>query len=711
MSIRYRLQLVMIGLSILGVSVTSWLADSEVESNLKRDIVHQLSGLCRSRAYQIESYFRTVRNHVDSLSRDRMFIEAMQEFDLAYRRLDSLPNDPALRDAVTGWYKEIYLPGVERFLPLTQSLPEYLPVGTAGYWLQNHYVLPPDRSFSSAQTGMGDSFMRVQAKYDRPFRKLIEQFGYYDLLLVEPKDLRIIYSAAHNPDFGTSLRIGPYRGTPLARIVELAMATADPEAVFVSDFSRYTPLKGAPAAFVASPIFDGPTRTGTFVMQISTAEIDRVLSGNRTWKKDGLGQTGDVEIVGPGHFMRSTSRDFIEHPQQFLKRLKGSPAMREERRRVQAFGTTILATQVSLSAVAKGLSGQEGTIIEPARDGRQQIVSYMPLRLPGLDWVMLAHIDLKEALVPVYQLRRRAVLWSLIAILVTTLVALFITEQLLRPIKRLLAAVKRMAAGDLTARVEVRSHDELGILSSTFNSMSESIERAMKVVEEKNRENETLLLNILPGPIAHRLKSGETAIADSYAQATVLFADIVGFTNLAATREPAEIILFLNGLFTRFDVAAKRHGIEKIKTIGDAYMAVSGIVASHPDHVKQMVEMGLDMLETVKSYSILSGIPLSIRVGINTGPVVAGVIGTTKFIYDLWGDTVNLASRMESTGIPGVIQVSRSVYEQLDERYDFEPRGPIEVKGKGLVETWLLRANRVRESGQDVPDDVLQVVT
>jgi class 3 adenylate cyclase len=233
----------------------------------------------------------------------------------------------------------------------------------------------------------------------------------------------------------------------------------------------------------------------------------------------------------------------------------------------------------------------------------------------------------------------------------------------------------------------------------------------MKVVEEKNRENETLLLNILPGPIAHRLKSGETAIADSYAQATVLFADIVGFTSLAATREPAEIILFLNGLFTRFDVAAKRHGIEKIKTIGDAYMAVSGIVASHPDHVKQMVEMGLDMLETVKAYSILSGIPVSIRVGINTGPVVAGVIGTTKFIYDLWGDTVNMASRMESTGIPGVIQVSRSVYEQLDKRYDFEPRGPIEVKGKGLVDTWLLRANRVRESGQDLAEEVLQIVS
>jgi class 3 adenylate cyclase len=321
---------------------------------------------------------------------------------------------------------------------------------------------------------------------------------------------------------------------------------------------------------------------------------------------------------------------------------------------------------------------------------------------------VLAHIDVNEAFAPVYRFRRGAVLWGLVALLVTTLIALLITEQLIRPINRLLAAVKRMRAGDLNARVEVHSHDELGLLSSTFNSMSENIQRTMEVIEEKNRENETLLLNILPGPIAHRLKSGETAIADSYAQATVLFADIVGFTSLAATREPTEIILFLNGLFTRFDVAAKRHGIEKIKTIGDAYMAVSGVVASHPDHVKQMVEMGLDMLDVVKDYAVLSNIPVSIRIGINTGPVVAGVIGSTKFIYDLWGDSVNMASRMESTGIPGVIQVSRSVYEQLKDVYDFEPRGPIEVKGKGLVETWLLRASRAPQPVEDLAGDVLQ---
>jgi class 3 adenylate cyclase len=319
----------------------------------------------------------------------------------------------------------------------------------------------------------------------------------------------------------------------------------------------------------------------------------------------------------------------------------------------------------------------------------------MPLRVPGLNWVVLAHIDLQEALAPVYRLRRTAILWSIIAVLLTTVVAFLVTEQLLRPINALLKVVNQMTAGDLSARVQVHSRDELGVLSSAFNSMSERLQQNMAVIERKNLENENLLLNILPGPIARRLKSGETAIADSYSQATVLFADIVGFTSLSAAREPSEILTFLNGLFTRFDEAAKHHGIEKIKTIGDAYMAVSGILPSHPDHVRQMVEMGLEMLDAVRTYGLLIKIPFSIRIGINTGPVVAGVVGTTKFIYDLWGDTVNMASRMESTGIPGAIQVSGAVYEQLRERYTFVSRGEIEIKGKGLIETWLLRPSNL----------------
>ena len=210
-------------------------------------------------------------------------------------------------------------------------------------------------------------------------------------------------------------------------------------------------------------------------------------------------------------------------------------------------------------------------------------------------------------------------------------------------------------------------------------------------IDRLRRENERLLLNILPGPIAERLKAGNDRIADAFADVTVLFADIVGFTQLSAARPATEVVDILNDLFTRFDLAAKDLGIEKIKTIGDAYMAVCGLPEPCADHAERMMKMALRMLELAKESGASRGTPLGLRIGLNCGPVVAGIIGRRKFIYDLWGDTVNLASRMESQGVPGAIQVTRPVFERLKSLYPFEARGSIEVKGKGSVETWVLK--------------------
>jgi class 3 adenylate cyclase len=221
--------------------------------------------------------------------------------------------------------------------------------------------------------------------------------------------------------------------------------------------------------------------------------------------------------------------------------------------------------------------------------------------------------------------------------------------------------------------------------------MVTSIHDKTEIIERKNRENEQLLLNILPMPIAERLKGGETRIADNFAEVTVMFADLVGFTRLSARGTPRETLDLLNELFTRFDRSAHRIGVEKIKTIGDAYMAVAGLPMPDPDHARRIVDLALEVLGHVKDFREEIGSDLSVRIGINSGPVIAGVIGTSKFIYDLWGDTVNVASRMESHGIPGTIQVTRCVYDRLAGEYDFEERGVIEVKGKGVLETWLLR--------------------
>jgi adenylate cyclase len=209
-------------------------------------------------------------------------------------------------------------------------------------------------------------------------------------------------------------------------------------------------------------------------------------------------------------------------------------------------------------------------------------------------------------------------------------------------------------------------------------------------MDRLRRENERLLLSILPASVADRLKSGDERIADRFEEVTVLFADIVGFTELAAALPAHVVVELLNDLFTQFDLAAQKLGIEKIKTIGDAYMAVSGLPEPCADHTERMVTMALRLMEIAREFGEKHSKPVRLRIGINTGPVVAGVIGHNKFSYDLWGDTVNVASRMESHGLPDTIQVTRSVIEKLRDRYPFERRGHVEVKGKGTIETWTL---------------------
>ncbi|SEE17891.1 adenylate/guanylate cyclase domain-containing protein [Jiangella alba] len=210
-------------------------------------------------------------------------------------------------------------------------------------------------------------------------------------------------------------------------------------------------------------------------------------------------------------------------------------------------------------------------------------------------------------------------------------------------------------------------------------------------VRGRDREHvrsERLLLNVLPAPVAARLKRRDAIIADRH-EATVLFADIVDFTPLSAALPPEEVVRLLDGVFSAFDRLADEHGLEKIKTIGDAYMVAGGVPVPREDHCAAVADMALAMLrECERRGAGPDG--LRFRIGMDTGPVVAGVIGRRKFIYDLWGDTVNTASRMESHGVPGAIQVSARVHERLRERYLFRSRGTIDVKGKGPMPTWLL---------------------
>jgi class 3 adenylate cyclase len=251
--------------------------------------------------------------------------------------------------------------------------------------------------------------------------------------------------------------------------------------------------------------------------------------------------------------------------------------------------------------------------------------------------------------------------------------------------------------GDLAARLLSSAVSDLALLAAVL-LLGEAVrgrralDREHRLLLAERERSERLLRNVLPDPIAARLKQGEEVIADGFPEVTVLFADLVDFTRRSQDSTPERVVRVLDELFSAFDRLAERHGLEKIKTIGDAYMVVGGLPEPRPDHAEAVAEMALALREEVPRHADPDGRPLAVRIGIDTGPVVAGVIGRRKFSYDLWGDTVNTASRMESGGVAGGIQVTDRTYRRLRDGYRFERRGPVQVKGKGELVTWFLVA-------------------
>jgi len=331
-------------------------------------------------------------------------------------------------------------------------------------------------------------------------------------------------------------------------------------------------------------------------------------------------------------------------------------------------------------------------LVAPTAGGQMLVGGFLPSGAVGL-WGILAPLG---ALV--FLEVRRAIRWF-VAFLFVFLLTGIVGELFFPDADLPLWFTSMMLALNIVGAASVAF-----MLLATFAHQRNEALTALRAEQEKS---EALLLNVLPRPIAERLKAATQRIADHFDAASILFADVVDFTPLSERLPPTEVVGILDRLFSRFDALVERHGLEKVKTIGDCYMASSGVPDPSPDHARRAALLALDMRDLVATSELAGGAGLELRIGINSGPVVAGVIGTKRFLYDLWGDAVNIASRMESHGTPGEIQITRATYELLKDEFVCRRRGTIAVKGKGEIETWYLEGSRADDRRADPDADAV----
>ncbi|MEM6836858.1 MAG: adenylate/guanylate cyclase domain-containing protein [Cyanobacteria bacterium P01_C01_bin.120] len=348
---------------------------------------------------------------------------------------------------------------------------------------------------------------------------------------------------------------------------------------------------------------------------------------------------------------------------------------------------------------------QPGQVVRQLTDDRQRYDVAWPSDRFSNEYVLIVRHDASSV---IYEMQQYALSIAGLVIIISafvTLVTIVMLERILiLPVLRLRDDLKR--AGEAVSHDQppqfqtqaMGRRDELGEVSQAFCEMFERVHReisdrkqAEQALKVEQAKSEKLLRNILPEMIADQLKMEMGAIASRFDEVTILFADIVDFTGLSTQMAPSELVSVLNQVFSTFDAIADTLGLEKIKTIGDAYMVVGGLPEPRPDHAAAILEMAIQMLETIQDFQRSDGSAFCLRIGINTGPVVAGVIGIKKFSYDLWGDAVNVASRMESHGVVNRIQISESTYQHVGDRYAFEDRGLIDIKGRGKMHTYLFQ--------------------
>lgn len=681
---------VLVGASLVSMAMSAAINYRSAAELLRDRAEQQVVELGASRAERIESGTDALAQSVISLAEDKALGEAIRDFSVAYRNLDDRltpAQDQELVDAYDRGLGSIAPPGFD-----VPDLDAVLPSADRARYLQFHYGVanpfPPEERNGLDDAGDGSEYTQVHVRHHPWLRNVVLADGRLEDVLLIDATGAVVYTVNKRADFGVDLPSGPLRESRLAEAILGPISRLPRGQAQIIDFDAYLPAANAPTAFLAAPVREDGRYLGTLAVPIVGSALSSITTAGGDWEAIGLGETGEVYVVGEDLLMRSDSRLATEDPEQYAAAVVDAGYDESIAAAAAAFGTTVLIQPVDTEAVRAGLVGDPfGDVSRNFLDQETLTVS-RPLTIPGVNWVAVAEISTDEVFQPLQDYQRRALIVGALLVPVVILLGFGLARRLMRPIGPVVEAVRQVSAGDLTVEMADRSRDEFGELARRFNEMVATLRAKDDELRTANDEATELLLSAFPRRLVAQVKAGELDIAESVRNGSIVAIGVDGIVEDSGADRDAQRHVGVR-LHTRLARLADRHGVDPVHSSASELLFGAGLESDELE-AGRAAGFALAARRTVADLAGSEGAALTFRCGVAAGEFVVGLVGTDRLTFDAWGGPPRLAIGLMTVAGPGEILCDAVTVEALDDRYRTDRISGLVDMGGDVLDGWAL---------------------
>ncbi len=701
-------------ISMLLVGAIAWV---EGQKSLEKAEFTHLTSIRVAKARQIENYFKTINNQLIVLSEDRTMISAMVKLSRGFRLLEEATIPKLYDDALKTFYQNQFIPKLEK--NLAEGSPRYSafePKAQSAQYLQYHYVVnnkartddAEEHSFLKADDS--SNYSKFHDRYHPGLHEFKERFGFYDIFLIDFNSGDIVYTVAKEVDYGTNLLTGPYRATGLADVVRKVRKNPMRHKTHIVDFAPYLPSYNAPASFIAAPVYNGQHIVGIIALQIPADKIQDIMSSQRNWRNEGMGESGETYIIGADLLMRSDSRFLLEDKEAYFDHIRGMGLKEDIITLIDKLNTTVLLQPVQTKSARSALRGEEGQFIAEDYRGISVLTSYSKLDINGLNWGVISEISEEEAFKPIERLLRHILLSTAIFIPIVAYLSYMLSQGFMRPVQTLVATAKT-----IRGQYDAGKHDDADIIkfetegASEYQELSAEMNHIMRTVrgdsidiQQKQREYTDLITKTLPISVAERFRNGEELISDSTEQATAIFIQLENSRSVFNLNDMRNTTRLMETLTTQIHQSAEHYGIDLFKQIGMEFLGICGLTVPYSNHFERSMKFAQSIINITAEFNATYETNLIVNMGAEVGPMF-GTLQTGRVIeYDILSDTTYTAQEVGYAGALGRLTVSDTTKKYCE--------------GIGLVFVWEKDEATVKVKGNDCSiwniskDDLVQQV-